>query len=152
HGDGQYAPEFLAQLYQPLASGHADAAFGSRMMPDFGGPLQGGMPLYKYMGNKILTRYANYCLGMNLTEFHSGYRAYSLAALRQIDFSRMTDDFHFDTQIIIKLQHQGFRIREIPIPTYYGGEICYVNGMKYAKDVFKAVRRYRRTIVAGKAF
>jgi 2-polyprenyl-3-methyl-5-hydroxy-6-metoxy-1,4-benzoquinol methylase len=146
HGDGQYAPEFLAHLYRPLVTGEADAVFGSRMMRDFGGPLRGGMPVYKYLGNRILTRYANRALGMNLTEFHSGYRAYSLAALREIDFSQMTDDFHFDSQIIIKLFHQRFRFCEVPIPTYYGGEICYVNGMKYAKNVFQAVRRYRRTV------
>jgi 2-polyprenyl-3-methyl-5-hydroxy-6-metoxy-1,4-benzoquinol methylase len=82
---------------------------------------------------------------MHLTEFHSGYRAYSMHALKQLDFSKMTDDFHFDTEIIIKLQHQGFRIHEVPIPTYYGDEICYVNGLQYAWDVGKAVRRYDQT-------
>ncbi len=145
HGDGQYAPEILAQMYRPIVAGEADAVFGSRMMRTFGGPLKGGMPLYKYVGNRILSAFENAALGMNLTEFHSGYRAYSLAALRQIDFSRMTDDFHFDTEIIIKLHHQGFTIGEIPIPTYYGSEICYVNGMRYARDVFRAVRRYKKT-------
>jgi 2-polyprenyl-3-methyl-5-hydroxy-6-metoxy-1,4-benzoquinol methylase len=145
HGDGQYAPEILSHLYHPIVTGQADAVFGSRMMPDFGGPLQGGMPMYKYLGNHILTALENAALGLNLTEFHSGYRAYSVAALRQIQMESMTDDFHFDTEIIIKLQHQGFRIHEVPIPTYYGKEICYVNGMKYAWDVVKAVRRYKRT-------
>ncbi len=148
HGDGQYAPEILSHLYHPIVAGEADAVFGSRMMPDYGGPLKGGMPLYKYAGNRILTIFENHALGMNLTEFHSGYRAYSLHALRKIDMSRMTDDFHFDTEIIIKLNHQGMRIHEVAIPTYYGGEICYVNGMRYAWDVFKAVRRYRRTVRA----
>jgi 2-polyprenyl-3-methyl-5-hydroxy-6-metoxy-1,4-benzoquinol methylase len=146
HGDGQYAPEILAHMYAPLVSGAADAVFGSRMMSDYGGPLKGGMPLYKYTGNRILTWFANRSLGMSLSEFHSGYRAYSVHALRHIDFSRMTDDFHFDTQIIIKLQHQGYRIKEVAIPTYYGDEICYVNGLKYAKDVFRAVTRYKRTV------
>lgn len=146
HGDGQYAPEVLSDLYSPIIAGEADAVFGSRMMPDYGGPLAGGMPLYKFLGNKILTKYANYFLGMQLTEFHSGYRAYNLHALKKIDFSQMTHDFHFDTQIIIKLHHQGLRIKEVPIPTYYGNEICYVNGLKYAKDVYQAVRRYRSTL------
>ncbi len=146
HGDGQYAPEVIAELYAPIVAGEADAVFGSRMMPDYGGPRAGGMPLYKYWGNKILTGYANYFLGMNLTEFHSGYRAYSLEAMRRIDFSKMTHDFHFDTQIIIKFQHQGSRIHEVAIPTYYGNEICYVNGFKYAKDVLLAVSRYRGTL------
>ena len=145
HGDGQYAPEVLARMYHPLVHGEADAVFGSRMMKDYGGPLKGGMPLYKYVGNRILTTFENRALGMHLTEFHSGYRAYSMHALKQIDFSQMTDDFHFDTEIIIKLQHQGFRIHEVPIPTYYGDEICYVNGLKYAADVARAVRRYHQT-------
>jgi glycosyltransferase involved in cell wall biosynthesis len=146
HGDGQYAPEILSHLYHPIVSGEADAVFGSRMMKEYGGPLQGGMPLYKYVGNRILTSMENRALGMNLSEFHCGYRAYSLPALRQIDMTEMTGDFHFDTEIIIKLHHQGFRIAEVPIPTYYGGEICYVNGLRYAADVARAVRRYRRTV------
>jgi 2-polyprenyl-3-methyl-5-hydroxy-6-metoxy-1,4-benzoquinol methylase len=145
HGDGQYAPEILSHLYRPIVTGQADAVFGSRMMKNYGGPLKGGMPLYKYVGNRILSIFENAALGLNLTEFHSGYRAYSLDALRKIDFTHMTDDFHFDTEIIIKLNHQDFTITEVPIPTYYGTEICYVNGMKYARDVFRAVRRYKTT-------
>ena len=145
HGDGQYAPEILSHLYHEIVTGEADAVFGSRMMKAYGGALKGGMPLYKYVGNRILSIFENRALGLKLTEFHSGYRAYNLHALRQIDFSHMTDDFHFDTEIIIKLHHQRFRIHEVPIPTYYGDEICYVNGMRYAWDVFKAVRRYRQT-------
>ena len=152
HGDGQYAPEVLPQIYGPLVSGEADAVFGSRMMKDHGGPLKGGMPFYKYAGNRVLTIMENWALGMHLTEFHSGYRAYRLDCLRQIDLSKMTADFHFDTEIIIKLQHQGFRIKEVPIPTYYGDEICYVNGMRYAWDVTMAVWRYRRTVFGNTRF
>lgn len=146
HGDGQYAPEVLSHLYHPLVKGEADAVFGSRMMKDYGGPLKGGMPLYKYVGNRILTTFENRSIGMHLTEFHSGYRAYTMAALRNIDLTFMTNDFHFDTEIIIKLHHQGYFIKEVPIPTYYGSELCYVNGMRYAKDVARAVRRYKATI------
>jgi 2-polyprenyl-3-methyl-5-hydroxy-6-metoxy-1,4-benzoquinol methylase len=146
HGDGQYAPEMLADMYRPIVNGEADAVFGSRMLPDYGGPIKGGMPLYKYAGNKILTKTANWALGMELSEFHSGYRAYNLHALRRLDFSHMTDVFHFDTEIIVKLHHHGFRIREIPIPTYYGTEICRVNGMRYAKDVVRSLWRYKRTL------
>lgn len=145
HGDGQYAPEVLASMYHELVTGEADAVFGSRMMKDFGGPLKGGMPLYKYLGNRVLTHFENRTLRMKLSEFHSGYRAYNLHALAQLNFSQMTDDFHFDTEIIIKLNHQGFRIHEVPIPTFYGDEICYVNGMRYAKDILRAVYRYDRT-------
>ena len=149
HGDGQYAPEILSHMYSPIVRGEADAVFGSRMMKTYGGPLKGGMPLYKYVGNRILSVFENRLLGLDLTEFHSGYRAYNLHALRNIDLSRMTDDFHFDTEIIIKLHHQHYRIKEVPIPTYYGTELCYVNGMKYAGDVVKAVWRYKQTCRAS---
>ena len=145
HGDGQYAPEILSHMYSPLVNGDADAVLGSRMMKTYGGPLKGGMPIYKYVGNRILSVFENSALGLNLTEFHCGYRAYNLHAIKKIDFTHMTDDFHFDTEIIIKLHHQRYRIQEVPIPTYYGTEICYVNGLRYAWDVFKAVRRYRKT-------
>src|SRR5437764_2542617 len=113
HGDGQYAPELLSHMYAPLVRGEADAVFGSRMMKDFGGPLKGGMPVYKYLGNRFLTAIENRALGLNLTEFHSGYRAYNLHALSQIKLDNMTDDFHFDTEIIIKLPHQNFRLLDV---------------------------------------
>lgn len=152
HGDGQYAPELLSHMYAPLARGEADAVFGSRMMKDFGGPLKGGMPLYKYLGNRVLTSIENRALGLNLTEFHSGYRAYNLHALSQVKLDNLTDDFHFDTEIIIKLHHQNFRILEVPIPTFYGDEICYVNGLKYAKAILRAVYRYAETSRAVRPF
>jgi glycosyltransferase involved in cell wall biosynthesis len=151
HGDGQYAPEAMPRMLAPLLEGRADAVFGSRMM-ERGAARKGGMPLYKFVGNKILSAYQNRVLGMRLSEFHSGYRAYSLRALRQISTAKMTDDFHFDTEIIIKLHHQGFKISEVPIPTFYGDEICYVNGLKYAADIVRAVRRYRSTVRGGKPY
>lgn len=145
HGDGQYAPELLSHMYSPIVHGEADAVFGSRMMKDFGGPLKGGMPLYKYVGNRVLTMFENRALGLHLTEFHSGYRAYNVHALAQIRLDKLTNDFHFDTEIIIKLHHQNFRILEVPIPTFYGDEICRVNGLKYAKAIVRAVHRYTET-------
>src|SRR4051812_20687166 len=137
HGDGQYAPEALPDLLQPLLNGEAEAVFGSRMMRPFDA-LKGGMPIYKYVGNKILTTYQNCVLGTRLTEFHSGYRLYKTDTLRQIPFQMNTNDFHFDTEIIIQLLRFGARIAEVPIPTYYGDEICYVNGFEYAFNVFRA--------------
>ena len=83
---------------------------------------------------------------MNLTEFHSGYRAYSIEGLKKNKFENCSNDFHFDTQIIIKANHNNFRIFEIPIPTYYGDEICYVNGMKYAKNIYNTVKEYKKTV------
>jgi glycosyltransferase involved in cell wall biosynthesis len=134
HGDGQYAPEELPKLVEPLRRGEADAVFGSRMLERFGA-LKGGMPLYKYAGNKILTAIQNGLLGTKLSEFHSGYRIYSVAMLARIPFRLNSNDFHFDTEIIIQLLNAKAKIQELPIPTYYGDEICHVNGLKYAKDV-----------------
>ncbi|MDQ2839661.1 MAG: bifunctional glycosyltransferase/class I SAM-dependent methyltransferase [Acidobacteriota bacterium] len=152
HGDGQYAPELLSHMYAPLVRGEADAVFGSRMMKDFGGPLKGGMPFYKYVGNRLLSAFENRALGLNLTEFHSGYRAYNVHALARVNLDKLTDDFHFDTEIIIKLHHQNFRILEVPIPTFYGDEICRVNGLKYAKAIVRAVNRYTETSRAVRSY
>lgn len=142
HGDGQYAPECLPELLTPLRDGAADACFGSRMMHS-GGALKGGMPLYKYAGNKILSWFENRMLQTEFTEFHSGYRAYSVAALGKIPFDLNTNDFHFDTEIIVQFVISGMRIVERSIPTYYGDEICHVNGMKYAWNVVCAVIKAR---------
>ena len=138
HGDGQYAPECLPDLVRPLRDGRADAVFGSRML-EKGGARRGGMPLYKFVGNRILSRFQNRLLGASLSEFHSGYRVYSVAALARVPFELNTNDFHFDTEIIIQFVLSGLRIAERPIPTYYGDEICRVNGLKYAWDVTRAV-------------
>jgi len=142
HGDGQYAPEKLPALLAPLLADKADAAFGSRMI-DKQAARAGGMPLYKWLGNQILTRFQNRMLGTQLSEFHSGYRLYSTRALGQVPFEKNTHDFHFDTEIIIQFVLKKLRILELPIPTYYGDEICHVNGMKYAWDVFKATCKAR---------
>jgi glycosyltransferase involved in cell wall biosynthesis/SAM-dependent methyltransferase len=137
HGDGQYAPEVLPELMELFDGTEVDAVFGSRMMKPREA-LKGKMPIYKYFGNRILTAIQNRLLGTRLSEFHSGYRIYATRALQKIPFERNTNDFHFDTEIIIQLVLAGKRIVEHPIPTYYGDEICRVNGLKYAKDVVKA--------------
>jgi 2-polyprenyl-3-methyl-5-hydroxy-6-metoxy-1,4-benzoquinol methylase len=142
HGDGQYAPECLPDLVAPLERDECDAVFGSRMMVP-GSARRGGMPLYKYAGNRILTMIENRLLGSELTEFHSGYRAYKVTTLSQLPLQHNTDGFDFDTQIIVQLLDAGKRIVEVPIPTYYGDEICYVNGLKYARDVVRDVAQYR---------
>jgi glycosyltransferase involved in cell wall biosynthesis len=142
HGDGQYAPEKLPALLGPLIDNKADAVFGSRMI-DKRSARSGGMPSYKWIGNKILTAFQNRMLRTALSEFHSGYRLYSTKALSEIPFERNTDDFHFDTQIIFQLVLKDLRIVELPIPAFYGDEICYVNGMRYAWNVFKTTLRMR---------
>ena len=139
HGDAQYAPEALGAILQPLIDDKADMVFGSRMI---GNPLKGGMPLYKFLGNKFLTFMENLLLGMNLTEFHSGYRAYSCSALKKIPFSKCSNDFHFDTEILIQFKEKGLRIKEVPIPTYYGDEISRVKIFRYGFNVLKSVFQY----------
>jgi len=140
HGDGQYAPEELPRLMEPLVNGTADVVLGSRMLTE-GAARKGGMPLYKYVGNRVLTRLQNLLLRANLSEYHSGYRLFSVAALKALPFRLNANDFHFDTEIIIQLLNGGFRITELPIPTYYGDEICYVDGLRYAKEVVHATLR-----------
>ena len=140
HGDGSTRRRNCRRWSRRCATASADAVFGSRMMTRFGA-LKGGMPLYKFVGNRILTRTQNLLLGTSLTEFHSGYRVYSVAALKKIPYRLNSNVFHFDTEIIIQLFNAGQRIVELPIPTYYGDEICRVNGMKYAKDVMLATLR-----------
>jgi glycosyltransferase involved in cell wall biosynthesis len=142
HGDGQYAPECLPALLEPLRKGAAAAVFGSRMLTP-GGARKGGMPAYKFLGNKILTWTQNKLLRSALSEFHSGYRIYSVQALQAIPFERNSNDFHFDTEIIIQLLIARKVIVELPIPTYYGDEICNVNGLQYAWNVIAATLKAR---------
>jgi SAM-dependent methyltransferase len=132
----------MQDLIEPLENGEADAVFGSRML-ERASALRGGMPLYKFVGNRILTRLQNRIVGMSLSEWHSGYRAYSVDALKSVPFESNTDGFNFDTQIILQLHEAGRRIVEVPTTTFYGDEICYVNGVKYAWDVIRDVCRYR---------
>ena len=144
HGDGQYAPEVMQDLLTPLERGEADMVMGSRMMVA-GAALKGNMPMYKYVGNKVLTFMENALAGAGLTEFHSGYRAYSVNALKNIPLGRMTWNWHFDTQIILEFLKRGYRIKEVPIPTYYGDEICHVNGIPYAMNCVRETLWYALT-------
>lgn len=141
HGDGQYAPEVMQDLLTPLEQGTADMVMGSRMLAP-GAALRGKMPLYKFVGNRILTTIQNLLAGTHFSEFHSGYRAYSVHALRTIELDRLTTNWHFDTQIILQFLKQRYRVREVPIPTYYGDEICHVNGIPYALHCMREVLMY----------
>jgi len=142
HGDGQYAPEFLPRMLAPFDRPETAAVFGSRMMVP-GAARRGGMPLYKYVGNRILTAVENRLLEAELSEFHSGYRAYKVSALGEVPFQYNTNDFHFDTEIIIQFLARGLKIVEVPIPTYYGDEICHVEGVPYAFNCVATVLRSR---------
>jgi glycosyltransferase involved in cell wall biosynthesis len=150
HGDAQYAPELLEGLIDPILNGEADMVFGSRMTGD---PLKGGMPLHRYLGNRFLTWIQNRLLGTRLSEFHSGYRVFSVAALKQLPFDRLSSDYHFDTEMIVLFVDRAMRIVEKPIPTHYGDEKNYVNIWKYGKDVLVTTityylhrKRWRRSV------
>lgn len=139
HGDAQYAPELLETLIDPVIKGEADMVFGSRISGD---PLKGGMPIIRYVGNRILTFLQNFFLGTKLSEFHSGYRVFSVPALRQIPFDRFSSDYHFDTEMIILFVDRKLKIREMPIPTFYGDEKNYVNIWDYGMKVLITTATY----------
>lgn len=117
HPDYQYDPTIIPQLIEPLLLGRAHAVFGSRMMK--GGALEGGMPMWKHNANILLTALENVMLGTFLSEYHSGFRAYSSDLLRQIRFAENSDGFIFDTEIIVQILANGFKIEEVPIRTRY---------------------------------
>ena len=139
HGDAQYPPEHILPLIQPIQDGKADFMFGSRMS---GHPLKGGMPLYKFFGNIFLTGVENLVLRTHLTEFHSGFRAYSMKSLKDIPFNLDSDGFHFDSEIIIQLVIAKKKISEITIPTFYGNEKCNVKVIQYGLNILKELSRY----------
>ncbi len=143
HGDGQYAPELAGKFVTALEKGDCGMVYGSRMS---GSPLTGGMPRYRYLANILLTKIENLFLGTKLSEFHSGYRAYTLEALRASGFEKCSNDFHFDTEIIVGLVKAGFRINEFTIPTHYGKEstsISFPHSVWYGLNGIRSVFIYK---------
>jgi glycosyltransferase involved in cell wall biosynthesis len=142
HADGQYAPEFIAQIIKPIIENKADAVFGSRML-NKKDALKGGMPKYKWIGNQILTFIQNKLTRQNFSEWHSGYRAYRVESLKNLNLGNLSNGFRFDTQIILELLATKQRISEIPIPTFYGDEVSHVNGLEYAREIIWDTIRHR---------
>ena len=140
HGDGQYPPEYLPRILSQFKD-NPDAVFASRMI-NKKQALQGGMPFYKWIGNQVLTNFENRLLKANLSEFHTGLRAYSVESLKKIPFTYNSDGFHFDTEIIIQVLAKGLTIKEVAIPTFYGTEVCHVNGFEYAYNCMRSVIAY----------
>ena len=142
HGDAQYAPERLVRLLGPLLDGEADMVFGSRMTSN---PLGGRMPLWRYIGNKSLTKIENAVLGTNLSEFHSGYRGYNCHVLKKIPFHLCSDGFLFDTDIIIQFVIKEMKIAEVDIPTHYGRESKSISApelVKYTSGILSSLFHY----------
>ncbi len=145
HPDHQYDPTKIPSLLLPIINGQFDAVFGSRLLQP-GGPKAGGMPLWKLIANRGLTTIENRVLGLALSEYHSGFRAYSAAVLRTLQIEKNSDDFVFDTEIIIQMAAKKFRIGEVPIPTRYFKEASMIGlgrSMIYGLGIIKALGHYR---------
>ena len=142
HADGQYAPEFIEKIIEPIVNENCDVVFGSRMI-DKKRALQGGMPVYKWIGNQVLTKIQNLLTNQTFSEWHSGYLAYRISKLRQIPLNKLNNGFRFDTQIILELIKIRAKFKEIPIPTFYGDEVSHVNGLEYAREIIWDTIRHR---------
>jgi glycosyltransferase involved in cell wall biosynthesis len=118
HPDGQYEPELIPKMIEPILNGEADLVLGSRMLVP-GAAKQAGMPLYKRLANRFLTKIENRVLGTQLTDLHTGYRAYDRKLLLTVPFLRNSVDFVFDSEVLMQASHFGFRIREVSARTRY---------------------------------
>ena len=145
HGDNQYPANKILLLIKPLLTNKYDAVFGSRMINSINA-LKGGMPLYKYLGNIALTFFQNLVLSSNLSEFHSGYRSYKVSSLKKIKFKSNTNDFHFDTEIIIQFLKNNLKIKEIAMSTHYGSEISHLRSIPYGLNIVRStlVSRFKK--------
>jgi len=141
HADGQYAPEEMPRLVQPLINGEADIVQGSRMLEK--GALEGGMPFYKYVANIILSKMENVCYGMSLAEYHSGYMLYSKKALETIPFEKLSNTFHIDGEMLFVGNDYNLRIKQLPIPTCYAEEKSHLKPIQYGLDVLKIMLKYK---------
>ena len=137
HGDNQYPANKIMRILNPLVTGKYDAVIGSRMINSFDA-IKGGMPIYKYIGNILLTFFQNMILSSNLSEFHSGYRSYKVESLKKIKFKNNTNDFHFDTEIIIQFLKKNLIIKEIAMPTHYGDEISHLKSIPYGLNIVRS--------------
>lgn len=125
HPDYQYTPKLIAPMSHLLASGVYPVVIGSRILGK--GALKGGMPMYKYIANRILTLSQNILMNQKLSEYHTGYRAYTREVLEKVDFNRNSDDFIFDNEFIAQIFQKGFEIAEITCPTKYFEEASSIN-------------------------
>lgn len=125
HPDYQYTPKLIHSMSYLIANEVYPVVIGSRILGN--GALKGGMPLYKYFANRFLTLSQNLLMGQKLSEYHTGYRAYSKDVLTSIDFNKNSDDFIFDNQFLAQIFYNGFEIAEITCPTKYFAESSSIN-------------------------
>jgi glycosyltransferase involved in cell wall biosynthesis len=144
HPDYQYTPKLLPSLTYLIAEGIYPVAFGSRILGK--GAKKGGMPLYKYAANLILTWFENLLLNQKLSEYHTGYRAYSADVLRKINFNENSNDFVFDNEVIAQIFYAGYDIAEVTCPTLYFEEASSINfsrSVSYGLGVLRVCFQYR---------
>ena len=144
HPDYQYDPRLIPMMILPLRLGILDVVLGSRVRTRRE-CLASGMPLYKYLGNRMLSLIENVCLGQNMGEFHSGFRAYRRAVLEKLPFDRFSDDFVFDSQFLVSAVDAGFHLGEIPVPVRYMPEASSINfkrSVRYGLGTLAAVAQY----------
>lgn len=147
HPDNQYDPRLIPNISLPIKEGQADAVLASRFIRDpyNGGPLKGGMPIYKIIANRFLTWFQNTCMGTYFNEFHTGYRAFSRKALESVRWELNSDDFIFDNEIIVQMVIKKIRFKEIPVITKYFKEassINFIRSVKYGFGIIKNCIKY----------
>lgn len=143
HPDYQYTPKLITSMVSIISEELYPVVFASRILG--GGALKGGMPMYKYIANRILTSIENILLGQKLSEYHTGYRAYSIDVLKAIDYNANSDDFIFDNEVIAQIFEKGFEIAEITCPTKYFPEASSINltrSIKYGLGVLRVSFTY----------
>jgi len=134
HGDGQHAPEEMVNLVRALRGG-ADVVLGSRALGDMRG---GGMPLYKFMGNRVLTRLENAVFGTQITSFHCGYKACNRRSVVEVRYHDMTDGFHFDGQFLVATCKLGLKLAQVPVTTIYHPDgVSHLRALPYLLEVIE---------------
>lgn len=146
HPDYQYEPKLLGALASLVSSGVYDAALGSRILGK--GALQGGMPLYKYIANRFLTFVENLFIGLKLSEYHTGYRAFSREVLESLELEKNSDDFVFDNEMLVQCHVAGYRIGEISVPTKYFDEASSISFRRSVKYGFGVLRCSLQGLIA----
>jgi glycosyltransferase involved in cell wall biosynthesis len=144
HPDYQYTPKLIPAMATMIAYGEFDAVLASRILGI--GALQGGMPLYKYISNRFLTLTENLLLGHKLSEYHTGYRAFSREILEQLPLEENSDDFVFDNQMLAQIIWFGYRIGEVSCPTRYfddASSISFRRSVTYGFGVLKTALQFR---------
>ena len=144
HPDYQYTPKLLPALAHCIASGLFDVALGSRILG--GRAMQGGMPLYKYVSNRVLTATENLLISQKLSEYHTGYRAFSSKLLRELPLEENDNDFAFDNQMLVQAAYFGFQIAEVTCPTSYfeaASSIGFWRSVTYGIGVLRAAASFR---------